>query len=80
MSGKIKCPNCGDLAVVAIHRDDDEYEWSEEEQRYKPIDDYPTPNDIVCPKCNANLDGEFDGFGVTSIEDEPEGGDANGEK
>lgn len=69
MAGKVKCPNCGELDTVALHSDDDMYEWDKETHSYMPVDDIPYQNEIVCPKCNASVDAEFTGDSISAEEE-----------
>ena len=80
MAGKIKCPNCGELDTVNMHRDDDEYVWNDELHRYEPADVFPMQHCFRCPKCDAEVEGEWDGDGIQSVGDSLEGGDIDGEE
>ena len=80
MAGKIKCPNCGELDTVNMHRDDDEYVWNNETHQYDPADDFPQYHEFRCPKCNTEVEGEWDGDGVQSVGELFEGGDTDAEQ
>ncbi len=78
MAGKIKCPNCGEIDTVNMHRDDDEYVWDDKLQRYEPADIFPQQSDYRCSVCNAEVEGEWEGDGIQSVDDCSEGGNNDG--
>jgi hypothetical protein len=80
MAGKIKCEKCGkELDTILVHKEDEEYEYSETEGVYEPMSNCPEQAEIVCPECKGGLDGWwFDNDANISKIDE--GGDTDAKK